>query len=138
MYILTETSQSLFIKLKSLSLFKLYTVQPHLSGLFTDLDTYLGTNPHSSTESDSLIRKFSYLDSQSGNGGVRISEVSLYIVKVVCSGPGHLPKSSVRYDLPIDGYNYALVVFKIYCSWDQLHPIILCHTNDAWPRLQQL
>ena len=39
----------------------------------------LGTNPQSSTESDSLIRKFSYPDSQSGNGGVRISEVPLYI-----------------------------------------------------------
>ena len=38
----------------------------------------MGTNPHSSTESDSLIRKFSYPDSQSGNGGVRISEVPLY------------------------------------------------------------
>ena len=33
---------------------------------------------HSSTESDSLIRKFSYPESQSGNGGVRISEVPLY------------------------------------------------------------
>ena len=37
--------------------------------------TRLGTNPHSSTESDSLIQKFSYPDSQSGNEGVRISEV---------------------------------------------------------------
>ena len=43
----------------------------HLSGhLF-------GTNPHSSTEIDSLIRKFSYPDSQSANRGVRISEVPL-------------------------------------------------------------
>ena len=51
---------------------------PHLSRLFNYPDTCLGTNPHSSTESDSLIWKFSYLDSQSGNGGVRISEVPLY------------------------------------------------------------
>ena len=33
------------------------TVEPHLSGLFNYPDTCLGTNPHSSTESDSLIRK---------------------------------------------------------------------------------
>ena len=50
---------------------------PHLSGLFTYPDTCLGTNLYASTESDSLIRKFSYLDSQSGNGGVRISEAPL-------------------------------------------------------------
>ena len=47
----------------------LYTVEPHLSGY----------NPHSSTESASLIWKFSYPDIQSGNGGVRISEARLYI-----------------------------------------------------------
>ena len=35
------------------------TVEPHLSGLFTYLNTYLGTNPHSSTESASLIRTVS-------------------------------------------------------------------------------
>ena len=52
-----------------------YTVEPHLSGLFTYPDTCLGTNPYSSTESDPFIRKFSYPDSQSGNEGVRISEV---------------------------------------------------------------
>ena len=37
-----------------------YTIEPHLSGLFTYPDKCLGTNPHASTESDSLIRKFSY------------------------------------------------------------------------------
>ena len=37
-------------------------------------DSCLETNPHASTESDSLIQKFSYPDSQSGNRGVRISE----------------------------------------------------------------
>ena len=55
----------------------LITVERHLSGLFTYLDTRLGTNPHISTESDSLIRKFSYTDSQTGNGGVCISEAPL-------------------------------------------------------------
>ena len=45
----------------------------HLSG------TSLGAIPHSSIESDSLIRKFSYPNSQTGNSGVRISEVPLYI-----------------------------------------------------------
>ena len=35
--------------------------------------------PHSSTESDTFIRKFSYPDSQFGNGGVRISEASMYL-----------------------------------------------------------
>ena len=34
------------------------TVEPHLSRLFTYPDTCLGTNPHASTESDSLIRKW--------------------------------------------------------------------------------
>ena len=58
------------------------TVEAHLSGpylsrLFTYQDTCLGTNPHSSTESDSLIQNFSYPDSQSENGGVRISELPL-------------------------------------------------------------
>ena len=52
---------------------------PHLFGLFTYPDTCLGTNPHSSTESALPIRKFSYLDSQFGNGGVRISEARLYM-----------------------------------------------------------
>ena len=58
---------------------KIISVQCSLT--YSDLtypDTCLGTNPHSSTESDSLIRKFSYPDSQSGNVGVRISEVPLY------------------------------------------------------------
>ena len=40
-------------------------------------DTFLGTNPHSSTESVSLIRKISYPDSQSVNGGVQISKARL-------------------------------------------------------------
>ena len=58
-----------------------YTVEPHLSSPDpTYPDTCLGTNPHSSTESASLIQKFSYPDSQSGNGGVRISEAQLYKV----------------------------------------------------------
>ena len=48
-------------------------------------DTCLGTKPHSSTESGSLIRKFSCLDSQSANEGVRISEVQLYIyIWILC------------------------------------------------------
>ena len=38
---------------------KCYTVEPHLSRLFTYRDTCLGTNLHSSTESDSLIRTVS-------------------------------------------------------------------------------
>ena len=46
-------------------------------------DTWLGTNPHSSTESDSLIRKCSYPDSQSWNGGVRISEAPLYNIILI-------------------------------------------------------
>ena len=53
-------------------------VEPHLSGLLIYPDTCLGTNPYSSTEIDSFIRKFSYRDSQYGNGGVRISEAPLY------------------------------------------------------------
>ena len=57
------------------------TVKPHLSELFTYPDTCLGTNPHSSAESDSLFRKFSYPDSQSGNRGVRISEDPLYFTE---------------------------------------------------------
>ena len=57
----------------------MYTVEPHLSGLFTYLYTCLRTNPNASTESDSLIRKFSYPDSQSENGGVRMSEAPLYL-----------------------------------------------------------
>ena len=57
---------------------QMYTVEPRLSGLFTYLDTCLRTNSYASTESDSLIWKFSYPDSQSGNRGVRISETPLY------------------------------------------------------------
>ena len=61
----------------------IYTVEPHLSGpylsgLFIYPDTCLGADPHSSTDSASLIRKFSYPDSQSGNGDVRINEARLY------------------------------------------------------------
>ena len=55
-------------------------MEPNLSGLFTP-DTCLETNPHS-TESDSLIWKFSYPDSQPGNGGVRISEAPLYVFMI--------------------------------------------------------
>ena len=55
---------------------------PHLSGLFTYPDICLRTNSHSSTESASLIRKFSYRDSHSGNGVVGISEAPLYTTLV--------------------------------------------------------
>ena len=64
------------------------TVEPHLSGshlsgLFTYSDISLRTNPHSSTECASLIRKFSYPDSQSGNRGFRISEARLYNITIL-------------------------------------------------------
>ena len=47
--------------------------------VFTYPDTCLGPNPHSSTESASLIWKFGYPDGQSGNGVVKISEAQLYL-----------------------------------------------------------
>ena len=79
-------------------------MEPHLSGLFTySPDTCLGTNPHSSTKSESLIRKFNYPDSLSGNGGVWISEVPQYNrmhVKVltmsVCTQCSHTPQLTHR------------------------------------------
>ena len=54
---------------------------PHLSGLFTYPDTCLGTNYNliDNIESGSLIRIFSYPDSQLGKGCVRINEVPLYM-----------------------------------------------------------
>ena len=55
-----------------------HTVEPHLSGLFSYPDKCIETNSHSSTESDSLIWKFGFPDSQSGNRGVRMNEAPLY------------------------------------------------------------
>ena len=50
-----------------------YTVEPHLSGLFTYPDTCLGTIY------EYIYRKcLTYPDSHLGNGGVRISEAPLY------------------------------------------------------------
>ena len=60
--------------------FSVYTIEPHLSGLFSYLDICLGTNWNILIETDSLIVIFSYLDSMLGNGGVQISEGPLYIL----------------------------------------------------------
>ena len=51
-----------------------YTVEPHLSGLFSYPDTCLGTIY------EYIYRKcLTYPDSHLGNGGVRISEAPLYM-----------------------------------------------------------
>ena len=67
-----------------------FTREPHLSGaqlavIFTYAHTCLGTNSHFLLQIESLIREFSYTDSQLGNRGVRISEAPLYYVMHVSS-----------------------------------------------------
>ena len=52
-------------------------VEPHLTALFTYLDTYVGTNSHSQPQNDSLIGKIRDTNGQLGNGGVRLSEFPL-------------------------------------------------------------